>query len=70
MVDTQSEDSGTTDTSRSVLSEKSNVQQYAKKRHSDKSLSHTSADDTIEQGGVKKRRLKRPGQQFFSNPMK
>ena len=66
VVDTPSEDS-TTDVSRSILSEKQNVQQYATKRQSD-TLSQSSADDTIEKGGVKKRRLKRPGKQYFTNP--
>ena len=65
-MDTPSEDS-TTDVSRSILSEKQNVQQYATKRQSD-TLSQSSADDTIEKGGVKKRRLKRPGKQYFTNP--
>ena len=66
VADTPSEDSESTDASRSVLSERQNVRQNATKRISDRTLS--SADDTIDKGGVKKRRLKRPGKQYFSNP--
>ncbi len=61
-LDTPSESSLTSESSRSVLAEKTVVLNTSKK------LKDKEANEVLEKAGVKKHRLKRPAREFFGAP--